>query len=77
MGGATTKYPLLAGMLPALAFFAALAVGDDQGSGMMGGRGMMSDSHGTMMGRRMEGCMQMMQGIHSENRRPNEQWRKH
>jgi len=51
MGGTTTKYLLLAGMLPALAFFAALALADDQGS-MMGSRGMMSDSYGTMMGRR-------------------------
>jgi len=74
MGGTTTKYLLLAGMLPALAFFAALALADDQGS-MMGSRGMMSDSYGTMMGRGMQGCMQMMQGMHSENRRPNEQWR--
>jgi len=74
MGGTTTKYLLLAGMLPALAFFAALALADDQGS-MMGSRGMMSDSYGTMMGRGMQSCMQMMQGMHSENRRPNEQWR--
>jgi hypothetical protein len=53
--------------------------GGMMGGGMMGGgmmgRGMMNDGRGRMMGQRMEGCMQMMQGMHGGSQRPNEQWR--
>jgi hypothetical protein len=73
-----TKSVLLASVLPAAAFFAAVAFADDYGRmtgrGMMG-RGMMDDTRGGMMGTGMEGCMQMMQGLHGGARPPNEQWR--
>jgi hypothetical protein len=73
-----TKSVLLASVLPAATFFAALAFADDYGrmtgSGMMD-RGMMGDTRGSMMGHSREGCMQMMQGMRGGNHRPNEQWR--
>jgi hypothetical protein len=68
-----TKSVLLASVLPAAAFFAALAFADDYGR--MTGSGMMGDTRGGMMGTGMEGCMQMMQGMRGGNHRPNEQWR--
>ncbi|MFL5265525.1 MAG: hypothetical protein ACJ8AH_02830 [Stellaceae bacterium] len=73
-----TKSLLLAIVLPAAAFSAALAFADDHGrmtgSEMMD-RGMMGDTRGGMMGHGIGGCMQMMQGMHGGNHRPNEQWR--
>jgi hypothetical protein len=71
------KYLILATILLPIAFSGTLALA--QGSGMMGGgmmgRGMMNDGRGRMMRQRMEGCMQMMQGMHGGSQRPNEQWR--
>jgi hypothetical protein len=78
-----TKSLLLAIVLPAAAFSAALAFADDHGrmtgsevtgSEMMD-RGMMGDTRGGMMGHGIGGCMQMMQGMHGGAQPPNEQWR--
>jgi Spy/CpxP family protein refolding chaperone len=61
-----TKYLLLAAALPTIALSAALAVAQDT-------RSMMHP--GGMMGRGMDGCMQMMGDMHGRAQRPNEQWR--
>jgi hypothetical protein len=78
-----TNYVLLAGTLPAVALSAALALAHDPGGmmdrgGVMGGHdrgGIMGNGRSTMTRSGMEGCMQMMQGMHGAARPPNEQWR--
>lgn len=80
-----TKSLLLASTLPAIALSAGLALAQDAGrmiehGGMMGGDGrggmMSGKGRGGMMGPGMEGCMQMMRGMHrGGGQRPNEQWR--
>jgi hypothetical protein len=78
------KYLLLAGALATIAFSAALALAHDSTGMMERGRTMEGNSRegmmgatgrGGMMGRDMEGCMQMMQGMHGVSQRPNAQWR--
>jgi hypothetical protein len=75
----TMKSLLLAAPLLALAAAGGTALAQMSG-GMMdrgvGGSGMARMMGSEMMGRAMEGCMQMMQSM-QENRsqRPNEQWR--
>jgi len=70
------KYLILAGISLAMAFSGVLALAHDTGgmtdSGAMMGRA----GHSETMGGGMEGCMQMMQGMHGGgSHRPNEQWR--
>jgi hypothetical protein len=71
---------VVAAAIPTIAFSAALALAHDSGEmtdrgGMMGGGMMGGDGRGGMMtGHGMEGCMQMMQGMHGGSQRPNEQW---
>jgi hypothetical protein len=77
------RNPLLASTLLAITFTGGLALAQE-GEGMTERGRMMGDSsHSSMMGmnragmmgRGMESCIRMMQGVRTGDQRPNEQWR--